>query len=211
MVSSLWRSMRFALKALPLGMLGCAAALLVACGDRSGLLSGSQAGSLQDALAAVQSACSGGEPARAEIAAQSFADRVNALPAGSVDRRLIANLQQGGATLQSLVARTCTGTTPTATTTTPTTTTATTTTATTTTTAPTPTTPTTTTPTTTTPTTPVPGGGGDGGGPGGDEGNGGGAGGNPGGAAPGQLKKQAKAEAKAEREAARPKKEAGAR
>ena len=32
---------------------GCAAALLVACGDRNGLLSGSQAGSLQDALAAV--------------------------------------------------------------------------------------------------------------------------------------------------------------
>jgi hypothetical protein len=189
--------MRFAVKVVPLGVLGCAAALLVACGDGNGLLSGSQSSSLQDALSAVQSACSRGDAARAQVAAQSFADRVAALPAGTVDRRLIANLHDGASTLQALVARTCTGTTSTTTTTAPTTTTTPTTTATTpttttttTTTAPTTTTPTT--PTTTTPTAPGDGGGGppsDGSGPG----NSGGAPGNGGGAPPGQLKKEAKA------------------
>lgn len=120
--------MRFAVKAVPLGALGCAAALLVACGDRSGLLSGSQAGDLQDALAAVQADCAGGEQARAQLAAQRFADRVAALPAGTVDRELAQNLQDGAATLQQLVADTCgpaetTSTAPTTATTAPTTTT----------------------------------------------------------------------------------------
>ncbi len=189
--------MRSALKALPLAVLGLAAALLVACGDRNGLLSSGQSGSLQDALAAVQSACADGDSGRAAVAAQSFADRVDALPPGEVDRALIQDLRDGAATLESLVPSTCTGavtttTTPTVTTTTttaPTTTTPTTTV---------PTTPTTTTPTEpTTPTTPPPdtGGGapgdeddGDDGGPG----NSGGAPGGSGGAAPGQLKKALK-------------------
>lgn len=151
--------MRTALKVVPLALLGVAAALLVACGDRNGLLSGDQASSLQDALAAAQSACTDGQAARAELAAQRFAERVDALPPGSVDRRLIANLRQGASTLAALVPETCTGTTDT--TTTPTTVTTTTTPTTTTTTTPTePTTPTTppTTPTEppTTPTTPPP-------------------------------------------------------
>jgi hypothetical protein len=188
--------MRSVLKVLPLAVLGLAAALLVACGDRNGLLSGGQAGSLQDALAAVQSACAAGDSGKASIAAQSFADRVEALPSGEVDRALIADLRDGASTLSSLVPATCTGTAATtATTTTTAPTTATTTTATTTTTAPT----TTTTPTTTTPTeptTPAPvppdnGGGtpgpGDAPGPGGDD-----TPGNPGGATPGQLKKALK-------------------
>jgi hypothetical protein len=186
--------MRFAAKVVPLLALGCAAALLVACGDRSGLLSGSQAGNLQDALAAVQSACAGGNGGHAAVAAQSFADRVNALPAGSVDRQLVANLQQGASTLETLVARTCTGTT--ATTTTPTVTTTTTPTVPTTTTTTAPTTPTAppTTPTTpptapTTPTAPPDNGGGGGTTP---PGNSGGAPGQSGGAAPGQVKKALK-------------------
>lgn len=189
--------MRFAVKALPLFALGCVAALLVACGDRSGLLSGSQAGSLQTALAAVQSACAGGNSSHAAVAAQSFADRVNALPPGSVDRQLIQNLQDGASTLETLVARTCTGTpttttTPTVTTTTtPTTTTVTTTTPTEPTTPTTPTTPPPTTPTTPT-TPPANGGGTPGGGGTTTPGNSGGAPGLSGGAAPGQVKKALK-------------------
>jgi hypothetical protein len=144
--------MRSVLKVLPLAVLGLAAALLVACGDRNGLLSASQAGSLQDALAAAQTACADGDAGRAAVAARSFADRVDALPAAEVDRRLIGDLEDGASTLESLVPRTCTGaatstTTPTVTTTTTPATTATT---------PTTTTPTETTTTTTTPTTPPP-------------------------------------------------------
>jgi hypothetical protein len=184
--------MRFAVKVLPLFALGCVAALLVACGDRSGLLSSSQSGNLQNALAAVRSACAEGNPGHAAVAAQSFADRVNALAPGAVDRNLVTNLRQGASTLETLVARSCTGT-PT-TTTTPTvttTTTPTTTTSTTTTTEPTtPTTPTTPSPTTqTTPTTPPANGGGTPGGGGTTTpGNSGGAPGLSGGAPPGQVK-----------------------
>ncbi len=189
--------MRFAVKVLPLFALGCVAALLVACGDRSGLLSGSQSGSLQNALAAVQSACAGGDSGHAAVAAQSFADRVNALPPGSVDQRLIQNLQDGASTLETLVARTCTGTTTTTTTSTVTTTTTPTTTTATTTTTTEPTTPTTsTTPPPTTPTTPTTppanGGGTPGGGGTTPPGNSGGAPGLSGGAAPGQVKKALK-------------------
>jgi hypothetical protein len=188
--------MRFAVKVVPLGALGCAVALLVACGDSNGLLSGSQAGSLQDALSSAQSACDGGDAARAQVAARSFADRVNALPAGAVDRRLIANLRQGAATLEALVGGGCAATTRTTTTPTVTTTTTPTTTTSTTTTSTTPTEPTTTTPppttTTTTPTTTPPD---NGGGPPGEGEGGPGDGdnppGNPGGAPPGQLKKGA--------------------
>jgi len=199
--------MRFAVKVLPLFALGCVAALLVACGDRSGLLSGSQSGNLQDALAAVQSACADGNPGHAAVAAQSFADRVNALPPGSVDRQLIENLQEGASTLESLVARTCTGTpTTTSTPTVATTTTTTPTTTSTTTTTTEPTTPTTPTePPPTTPTTPPPDNGG--GTPGGDgttpPGNSGGAPGVSGGAAPGQVKKALKELEKLEKEARR--------
>lgn len=185
--------MRSVMKALPLAALGCAAALIVACGDGNGLLSGGQAGSLQDALAAVQSACDDGNAGHAEVAARSFAERVNALPPGEVDRQLADDLQRGASTLEALVARTCTRTaTTTETPTVPTSTTTTTNTTTTTTTGTTTTTPPTTPPPTepTTPTTPPDNGGGT---PGEGNGNGngssGGAPGNPGGAAPGQLKK----------------------
>jgi hypothetical protein len=180
--------MRFAVKVLPLFALGCVAALLVACGDRSGLLSGSQSGNLQDALAAVQSACADGNPGHAAVAAQSFADRVHALPPGSVDRELIQNLQDGASTLETLVARTCTGT-PTTTTTPTVTTTSTPTTPTSTTTTTEPTTPTTPTTPPTTPTAPTtpPDNGGET--PGGDGTT---PPGNSGGAPPGQVKKALK-------------------
>jgi len=189
--------MRFAAKVVPLGALGCAVALLVSCGNSNGLLSGSQADGLQAALSSAQSACAAGDAAQAVAAARSFSDRVNALPPGTVDRKLIANLQQGAATLQSLVPATCTGTTNmVTTTTTPTTVTATTTAPTTTATTPTTTVPTTPTAPQTTPTTTGPsnGGGSDNGG-GGDTG-GGGPPGNPGGATPGQVKKALKGFAK---------------
>ena len=131
-----------ALKAIPLVALGCAAAFLVACGDRSGLLSSQDAANLQDALASVQSACADGQTADAALAARQFSDRVTELSPRQVDPRLIANLARGAQTLDALVAHTCT-----ATTTIPTTSTATT--------AP-PTTDTTTIPTTTTDTTTIP-------------------------------------------------------
>jgi hypothetical protein len=185
--------MRFALKAIPIGVLGCAAALLVACGNRNGLLSGGDAGNLQSALASVQSACADGKTDRAALAAQRFSDRVDGLSPRSVDRRLIANLQQGARTLEQLVASSCTQTTPTTTTTpttAPPTTQATTTTPTT---APTQTTQTTTAPPTDTTTTPGTGGGGVPPGQGGTPpghggtppGQGGGGGGDAGGASPG--------------------------
>jgi hypothetical protein len=141
--------MRFALKAIPIGVLGATCALLVACGSRNGLLSAGDASNLQNALASAQSACANGQTARATLAAQRFSDRVDGLSPRSVDRRLIVNLQQGARTLERLISRTCTQTTPT----TPTTTT-TTSTAPSTSTSTTPTTPTNTTPTTPTTTTP---------------------------------------------------------
>jgi hypothetical protein len=177
--------MRFVFKAIPLGALGCAAALLVACGDGEGLLSGQDAGSLQDLLAAAESACASGSPAAAQDAARRFADGVAELSPREIDPRLIARLERGAARLSELIPDSCTATTDT-TPTTPTTTVPTetvpTTTTPTTTTDTVPTTPTVTTPTETTPTTPtVPNGGGT---PGQGDGNG-----PPGGIPPGQAKK----------------------
>jgi hypothetical protein len=167
--------MRSVVKVVPLGVLGYAAALLVACGGSGeGLLPDERAAGLREALVVVQSACAAGEPDRAQRAAQSFADRVAELSAREVDPELIANLEKGAARLQTLAGSTCDPVqepTTTPTTTVPTTTTPTTTVPTTTTTAP-----TTTTPTTTTPTTTTPNGGGTGEGP-------------PGGVPPGQAKR----------------------
>jgi hypothetical protein len=179
--------MRFAVKVVPTAVLGCAAALLVACGDSNGLLSGSQAGGLQDALASVRSACADGQTARAQLAAQRFSDRVVALPAGAVDRRLVEHLQEGASSLEVLIADGCTTTTPTTTTPTVTATTPTTTAPPTTTTT-TPTEPTTPTVPPTTETTPAPEPPDTGGGTSGGETPGGGDGGNPGGAPPSLVK-----------------------
>lgn len=100
--------MRFAVsrasKAILIGVLGCAAAILVACGDSNGLLPGDQASKLSSALDGVSAACQGGDVTRAQAAAARFGDDVAGLSAATVDRRLIRGLRQGAATLEQLVA-----------------------------------------------------------------------------------------------------------
>ncbi|ADB52935.1 hypothetical protein [Conexibacter woesei] len=104
--------MRFAVsrfsKAIVIGVLGCAAAVLVACGDRNGLLPGDQASSLSSALDGVAAACSRGQVDAALDAAGQFQQRVDGLSARTVDRQLIRNLRQGASTLEQLVSDTCT-------------------------------------------------------------------------------------------------------
>jgi hypothetical protein len=173
--------MRWAVKVLPLGVLGYAAALLVACGGGDeGLLPEERAAGLREALVQVQSACAAGDPGGAASAAQAFSDRVAELSGREADPRLIANLEQGAATLRQLAGSTCESQEPSTTVpTTPTTPT---------TTVPTTTVPTTTVPTTTVPTTPtttVP----NGGGSDGDDGDDDDGQGPPGGAPPGQAKR----------------------
>jgi hypothetical protein len=180
--------MRVALKAILICVLGFAAAFLVACGNRSGLIPGNEASSLQSALTGVASACDNASPDAARAAAATFQRRVDALSTQSVDPKLLANLKQGAQTLEQLAGRTCTETTIQTTTTTKpppaTTGTTPTTTQTQTTTTPTapPTTTTDTTPTTTdtTPTTPDNGGGGTTTTPGNGNGKGDGGNGSPG-------------------------------
>lgn len=103
--------MRFAVrrfsKAIVIGVLGCAAALLIACGDRNGLLPGDQASGLNSALDGVAVACSSGRVAAAQDAARQFQQRVDALSAQTVDRRLIRDLKEGASTLEQLVPGTC--------------------------------------------------------------------------------------------------------
>jgi hypothetical protein len=116
--------MRFAVssafKAIVLGVLGCAAALLVACGDTNGLLRGGQASQLSSALDGVASACQGGDVARAQAAAAQFRRELSQLDARSVDTTLIRELRQGAVTLDQLIGKTCTAeTVPTETTVTP--------------------------------------------------------------------------------------------
>jgi hypothetical protein len=99
--------MRFAVsrasKAILIGVLGCAAAILVACGDSNGLLPGDQASKLSNALDGVSAACQGGDVTRAQAAAARFGDDVARLNAATVDRQLIRGLRQGASTLQELV------------------------------------------------------------------------------------------------------------
>jgi hypothetical protein len=107
--------MRFAVKVIPLGVLGFATALLVACGSGDGLIPSDRADSLQEALASVQSACADGDRARAMLAAQRFSDRVVGLSPREVDPRLIAKLEDGAQQLETLATTTCEGTTGTTT------------------------------------------------------------------------------------------------
>lgn len=103
--------MRFAVsrfsKAIVIGVLGCAAAFLVACGDRNGLIPSGQASGLSSALDGVAAACSSGRIDAAQDAAVQFQQRVDALSARTVDRQLIRNLRAGASTLQQLVTDTC--------------------------------------------------------------------------------------------------------
>jgi hypothetical protein len=102
--------MRVALKAILFCVLGFAAAFLVACGNRSGLIPGDEASSLQSALAGVASACDNASPDAARAAAATFQRRVDALSTQSVDPQLLDNLKQGAQTLEQLAGRTCTET-----------------------------------------------------------------------------------------------------
>ncbi len=103
--------MRFAVsrfsKAIVIGALGCAAAVLVACGDSNGLLSSDRASSLDRALDGVSAACSRGLVDDAQSAADKVRQEVDRLSAREVDRRLIRNLREGASTIQQLVPKTC--------------------------------------------------------------------------------------------------------
>jgi hypothetical protein len=148
--------MRYASRAILAGALGFAAAFVVACGGGSGLLSGSDASSLNNQLDSVSSALASKNCGDVSNATSQLADDVVNLPA-SLNSTLRNNLTQGVSTIAQLARRQCANVPTTPTTQTDTTTTDTTTTethTTTTTTTPTNTTTTTTTPTNTT-TTPA--------------------------------------------------------
>jgi hypothetical protein len=119
--------MRFFPRALLAGGLGFAAAVLVACGGGSGLLSSDQASNLNDQLDQVAAAVGAGRCADAINAAAGFDATIRGLP-GSINARLASNLRQGSTAIRRLAAQDCqpkaetTPTTPTQTTTTPTTT-----------------------------------------------------------------------------------------
>jgi len=109
--------MRFAVsrfsKAIVIGVLGCAAAVLVACGDSNGLLPGDRASSLDSALDGVSAACARGLPDRAQAAVLRVQRQVDELGADGVDPRLIRHLQEGVATVEELIPQTCTAVTET--------------------------------------------------------------------------------------------------
>jgi len=147
--------MRYASRAILAGALGFAAAFVVACGGSSGLLSGSDASSLNNQLDSVSSALASKNCGDVSNATSQLADDVVNLP-GSINSTLRNNLTQGVSTIAQLARRQCANVQPTPTTQTNTTTTDTTTTETHTTTTPTTPTNTTTTPTTPTSTTTTP-------------------------------------------------------
>lgn len=103
--------MRFAVsrfsKAIVIGVLGCAAAVLVACGDSNGLLPGDRASSLDSALDGISAACARGNVGDAEAAAASVQRQVDGLAADQVDPRLIRYLQAGVSTVQELIPESC--------------------------------------------------------------------------------------------------------
>jgi hypothetical protein len=117
--------------------LGAAAAMLVACGDRSGLIPSGDASQLDQHLDAVQSAVANGDCAVVDVRVQRVRGDVDNLRANGIDRRLYRRLSAGVSTLSERAQTECQApeTTQTQQTTTV---------------------PTTTTPTTTTPTVPTP-------------------------------------------------------
>lgn len=103
--------MRFAVsrfsKAIVIGVLGCAAAVLVACGDSNGLLPGDRASSLDSALDGISAACARGQVDDAQAAVARVQRQVDGLSADQVDPRLIRYLQAGVATVQELIPESC--------------------------------------------------------------------------------------------------------
>jgi hypothetical protein len=152
-------------RALLAGGIGFAVSFLAACGGGAGLLSGNQAGALQNTLNQLSSAVSSHHCQQAASRGEALQTAVLNLP-GTVNVTLKQDLVKGTAKATSLALKSCAKTTPQTTSTattsstatsTPTTTSTTTSTPTTTPTTPTttPTTPTTPTTTPTTPTTPT--------------------------------------------------------
>jgi len=88
------------------GMLGLAAAFLVACGDRNGLLSSSDADSIEQQLDSAQAALNSQSCARATAAANRAQQVIARLPS-DVDPRLRKRLNRGATRLVTLAARDC--------------------------------------------------------------------------------------------------------
>ena len=86
--------------------LGIAAALLVSCGDTSGLIPATDASQINQNIDAAQQNASAGNCARASSAVDRALAHVNQLPS-SVDPRLKARLVQGLQRLQATAATEC--------------------------------------------------------------------------------------------------------
>jgi hypothetical protein len=93
-VSKVTRRMRHAPRAILAGVLGFAAAFVVACGGGSGLLSGGQASGISDQLSSVSSALANGDCTGVTNATQNLSNEVSNLPS-SVSPALRANLTEG--------------------------------------------------------------------------------------------------------------------
>ncbi len=98
--------MRYLPRALLAGGLGFAAAALVACGGSGGLLSSTQAGSLNHQLDQLAASINAGQCTSAAKAAVDFSQAVNSLP-GSVNSTLSNNLKQGAAAIGRLTVKDC--------------------------------------------------------------------------------------------------------
>lgn len=110
------------LRSLPIGALGLAAALLVACGDSNGLLPSSQGAALGSKLDAVSAAVGSGRCAEARKASAKLTAEVASLPS-TVDPKLRRVLSDGSRTVQRRAQSDCrapASTTPSSTSTTPT-------------------------------------------------------------------------------------------
>jgi hypothetical protein len=100
------RSMPALGRPLIAGLLGLAAAFLVACGDRNGLLSSSDANAIGRQLDSAQAALNSQSCARATAAANRAQQLIARLPA-RVDPRLRNRLNRGATRLVTLAARDC--------------------------------------------------------------------------------------------------------
>jgi hypothetical protein len=98
--------MRYLPRALLAGGMGFAAAALVACGGSGGLLSSTQAGSLNNQLDALAASINAGQCTSAAKAAVDFSQAVNSLP-GSINSTLANNLKQGAAAIGRLTVKDC--------------------------------------------------------------------------------------------------------
>lgn len=101
--------MRFGTRAILAACLGCAAALVTACGSSGGLLSGAQSSTLSGRLGAVSAAVQAHDCGRAADAGTALNNEVADLPA-SVDTTLAENLARGAETVAQLAEQDCSAT-----------------------------------------------------------------------------------------------------